>query len=572
MTSPETGHLGRLIDEYLRRHSASISGLAERIGISRQSLRQWRVGEMRSVPTQQNLKSAAIQIGCSYDQILDAALRDAGYLDADRATALDSTPNRAGAAFIHNVIVAERYSGRADNRVHEWERGPGIWTVAHRGYSGYRRLDLWAYPDEHSALKAAARLGMECGLDEDEAAAKAYEQQDYRAVLDRHRETAPEWQILTVELTHFVGESGTLLTTSAGVGPSITARPDSLGLPDAADDEELALMENDEEYSEIVELISARQATLIANAADEIANAIRSDADTLDSTPVTKCNSGQLEVLATLPSITFEQSRLWRYQLAAAADRLATDTRLWGAPIPRCTGEEMVLHLILRRAEATARPRQVRRGSWDQLSEVLFQDHDVLTLYDLPPEATESVLGGVNLHPRRWFTEFTLPFPMPERPSQAAQSRWSKRTSPTPELTGPAEQTIDLTDEMKRQYAIGQFLAADPGLPSRFNPNLAVNVDGEIVPSPPSVTAESLASELRSRGWVAREGGSDEDTEQVCEIDEDDHGRGVDVSVYFLRYEPATWIVGTGTHHAPTPSTAAELADCVIATIRDDGS
>lgn len=292
VTSPASSHLGRLIDEYLRRHSASIGGLADRIGISRQALRQWRVGEIRSLPTQQNLKSAAVQIGCSYEQILDAALHDAGYLDADRATAADSTPRTAGAAFIHNVIVAEGFSGRADNRVHEWARGPGIWTVAHRGYSGYRRLDLWAYPDEATALKAAARLGIECGLDEDQAAVDAYARHDYRAVLDRHRETAPEWQILTVELTYLVGDSDELVATSAGVDPytSLDCRipedTDAASGEDpwgtrAADDEELALMENDEEYSEIVELISSRQATLIANAADEIAAAIRSDADAL---------------------------------------------------------------------------------------------------------------------------------------------------------------------------------------------------------------------------------------------------------------------------------------------------
>ncbi|MFL0286896.1 hypothetical protein ACJH6J_24015 [Mycobacterium sp. SMC-18] len=153
---------------------------------------------------------------------------------------------------------------------------------------------------------------------------------------------------------------------------------------------------------------------------------------------------------------------------------------------------------------------------------------------------------------------------------QAAHARWSKRMIPAG-LTEPAQGTI------------GQFLAADPGLPSRFNPNLAVCVDGEGVPpafrsghhsgaddSLPSVTAESLASELRSRGWVARESGTEEDTEQVCEIDEDDHGQGVDVNVYFLRYEPATWIVGANTHHAPTPSTVAELADRIIATISED--
>ncbi len=185
--------------------------------------------------------------------------------------------------------------------MHEWARGPGIWTVAHRGYSGYRRLDLWAYPpDEAAALKAAARLGIECGLDEDQAAVDAYARHDYRAVLNRHRETAPEWQILTVELTYFVGDNDELVATSAGVDPytsldyrtpggdtDAASGEDRWGGTRAADDEELALMENGDEYSEIVELISSRQATLIANAADEIAAAIRSDADTLGSGPVT---------------------------------------------------------------------------------------------------------------------------------------------------------------------------------------------------------------------------------------------------------------------------------------------
>lgn len=185
MATPATSHLGLLIDEYQRRHSASIVGLADRIGISRQTLRQWRVGELRSLPTQANLAATAVEIGCPYAQVLDAALRDAGYLGPRETRTTDLTALlNAAAPFVEDALVSERYSGRAD-----------------------------------------------------------------------------------------------------------------------------------------------------------------------------------------------------------------------------------------RRAQAAARPRQVRRGSWDQLSELLFQDHDVLTLYDLPPEATESLAGGVNLHPVRWFSEFTLPFPMPDRPS-----------------------------------------------------------------------------------------------------------------------------------------------------------
>lgn len=416
MATPATSHLGLLIDEYQRRHSASIVGLADRIGISRQTLRQWRVGELRSLPTQANLAATAVEIGCPYAQVLDAALRDAGYLGPRETRTTDLTALlNAAAPFVEDALVSERYSGRADQRLHETAHGPGIWTMAHRGYSGSRRLDVWAYPDEASALRAAAQLALDSGLDEDNAAVRAFVREEYRAVLERHRETAPDWQILAVTLMQFVGPDGELVATTAGTHHI----PPTHFLDEAgtSSDEELSSMEGGEEFSEIVEMISSRQATLIAEAADAIADAIRADADTLDSAPVTEHTSSKLEVLSTLPAITFDQSRLWRYQLAAAADRLAADTRRWGAPIPRCTGEEMVLHLILRRAQAAARPRQVRRGSWDQLSELLFQDHDVLTLYDLPPEATESLAGGVNLHPVRWFSEFTLPFPMPDRPS-----------------------------------------------------------------------------------------------------------------------------------------------------------
>lgn len=414
MATPATSHLGRLIDDYQRRHSASISGLAGRIGITRQTLRQWRVGELRSLPTQTNLSSAAAEIGCPYAQVLDAALRDVGYLGEEDSRQTDAgLPLVAASPFIQNALIAERYTPAADDWLHETAHGPGIWTMAHRGYSGSRRLDLWAYPDEESALRAAARLGLECGLDEDAAAVDAFERGDYQKVLDRHRDTAPPWQVLAVTLTRFVGEDSELVITSSGLehGTPPTTSP----TPDVDLDGDWAT-EDDDEFGEIVAMIPARQAELIAQAGDEIAADIRSDADTLSSAAVAEANREELRVLSALPAVTFDQSRLWRYQLAAAAERLAGDTRRWGAPIPRCAGEEMALHLILRRAKSLARPRQVRRGSWDLLFEVLFQDHDVLMLFELPPDAAESLAGGVNLHPRRWFSEFTLPFPMPDRP------------------------------------------------------------------------------------------------------------------------------------------------------------
>ena len=44
---------------------------------------------------------------------------------------------------------------------------PAVWTVAHRGYSGNRRLDVWIYREENTAIRAVAELAMSCGVDED---------------------------------------------------------------------------------------------------------------------------------------------------------------------------------------------------------------------------------------------------------------------------------------------------------------------------------------------------------------------------------------------------------------------
>ena len=95
----------------------------------------------------------------------------------------------------------------------------------------------------------------------------------------------------------------------------------------------------------------------------------------------------------------------------------------WGAPVPRCTGEEMVLHLILRRAaiadtslptnQACAGPHSADPRGWGDLFEFLFQDHGVLMLYDMPAQSAESAAGAVNLDPSRWFSEFSPPLPCP---------------------------------------------------------------------------------------------------------------------------------------------------------------
>jgi hypothetical protein len=162
----------------------------------------------------------------------------------------------------------------------------------------------------------------------------------------------------------------------------------------------------------------------IVAAARALAGEIRADADHLGTAAIHPSNRARLTILGSLPPQTFGQSRFWRYQLAAAAEALAGDTDRWGAPVPRCTGEEVVLHLILHRAAADAGssseqvfawPKDPSRDQgWGDFLEYLFQDHDVLMLYDVP-EYGMSDLGTVNIEPRQWFTKFSLPYPVPER-------------------------------------------------------------------------------------------------------------------------------------------------------------
>jgi hypothetical protein len=100
--------------------------------------------------------------------------------------------------FIKPQIASRTY--RPDGSV-ETTREPAVWTLAHRGYSGGGRLDVWAY-----ALYEGARLAMACGMDEDEAARQHFEAGRYQKVLDRYEATHPETHLLRVQ-TAFLSTS-----------------------------------------------------------------------------------------------------------------------------------------------------------------------------------------------------------------------------------------------------------------------------------------------------------------------------------------------------------------------------
>ncbi|MDN5751649.1 MAG: hypothetical protein L0H64_24655 [Pseudonocardia sp.] len=99
-------------------------------------------------------------------------------------------------AFIRPLVAAQCH--HPDGTV-DTERRPAVWTLAHRGYSGGGRLDIWVYPTQRAALRAGAELAMACGLDEDPQARALFVAANWVAVLDRYEQTHPLTHLLRVQ-------------------------------------------------------------------------------------------------------------------------------------------------------------------------------------------------------------------------------------------------------------------------------------------------------------------------------------------------------------------------------------
>ncbi|AWK74312.1 hypothetical protein CBI38_24890 [Rhodococcus oxybenzonivorans] len=98
--------------------------------------------------------------------------------------------------FINQVVSSTLY--RPDGTV-ETTRDPAVWTLAHRGYSGSGRLDVWAYRTQAAALRAGAVLAMEAGMDEDLNVQNCLRQAAGREVMERYEELSPEGHLLRVQ-------------------------------------------------------------------------------------------------------------------------------------------------------------------------------------------------------------------------------------------------------------------------------------------------------------------------------------------------------------------------------------
>ncbi|WP_433521647.1 hypothetical protein ACQPZ2_30700 [Nocardia pseudovaccinii] len=104
------------------------------------------------------------------------------------------------AAFIRDEIASETYhpSGSVEIEVR-----PAVWTLAHKGYSGGGRLDVWVYPDGDTALHDGAQLALECGLNEDPAILSLFKRKKYTEILEQYEQRRPG-HILRVQASFFV--------------------------------------------------------------------------------------------------------------------------------------------------------------------------------------------------------------------------------------------------------------------------------------------------------------------------------------------------------------------------------
>jgi hypothetical protein len=74
-----------------------------------------------------------------------------------------------------------------------------MWVLAHRGYSGSGRLDLWGYPSQQAALHAGAELALECGFDEDPHAIDLFEVGQFTELLAYYEQKSPDSHLLRVQ-------------------------------------------------------------------------------------------------------------------------------------------------------------------------------------------------------------------------------------------------------------------------------------------------------------------------------------------------------------------------------------
>lgn len=127
------------------------------------------------------------------------------------------------------------------------------------------------------------------------------------------------------------------------------------------------------------------------------------------------------------PPITWRQNAVWRRQAARAFNDLTAGVASGELPRPAVPRRGVALHLVLQYSETAATdgllgieatlerlPTQPEDLDWEVAHEVLFQDTDILDLFDLqrdgiedPDDVSNRTIGMGDYRPPAWFTTFT---------------------------------------------------------------------------------------------------------------------------------------------------------------------
>ncbi|MFY7069400.1 hypothetical protein ACOQFV_26380 [Nocardiopsis changdeensis] len=129
----------------------------------------------------------------------------------------------------------------------------------------------------------------------------------------------------------------------------------------------------------------------------------------------------------TLPWVTWQMPVQWRRLMARACDDLAEDLAAGREPRPRCRAEEVALFLALESeaqvhlemtqdredADHEALPEHRDDYTWDFCLDILFEDHDVMLLFDPRFDGVEDPGSELNrlqamgdMRPQSWFENF----------------------------------------------------------------------------------------------------------------------------------------------------------------------
>ncbi|MER7968004.1 hypothetical protein ABTX35_03140 [Streptomyces sp. NPDC096080] len=170
--------------------------------------------------------------------------------------------------------------------------------------------------------------------------------------------------------------------------------------------------------------LTPRTADLLHTALELLADQAYDDAHRLGDQFLPDADSAVWEVFDRLPPLTWTADHRWRRRMARAFDDLAADLARGRWPEPTCTAEEMALHLAIEdapnylqdRPDTDAHhtlPEHSDDYDWESCSDLLFQDHDVLMLFDPklsgiadPQNPVNHTVDMGDLRAPAWFAPF----------------------------------------------------------------------------------------------------------------------------------------------------------------------